>query len=58
MNACEVYAEKGPGATSSPILPINFDLLYDWMWGTGSDLNMARMVGFYEANQEISEVYS
>ena len=45
MDTVETYSGKAPGATAGPILPFNpLEHLYDFMYGTGSDLNMARMV--------------
>jgi len=59
MNACEAHVSKDAGATAGPVLPFNLDYFWDWMYGTGSDLNLARMVQFYEENQNqhISEIY-
>lgn len=50
MDAIETAADKSAGSTRGPMLP-PFDYLWDFMYGTGSDLNMSRLVDFYEKNQ-------
>ena len=49
MDAVETAADKTPGSTSGPMLPA-FDYLWDFFYGTGADLNMSRLVDFYEKN--------
>lgn len=53
MNALEVAADKSEGSTRGPLLP-PFDYVWDFFFGTGSDVNMARMVDFLENNQSLS----
>jgi len=49
MDAIETAADRSPGSTRGPILP-PFDYLWDFFYGTGADLNMSRLVDFYEKN--------
>lgn len=52
MNALEVRAGRTEGATSGPLIP-TLDLLWDFFVGTTSDLNMSRMIDFYEQNKQL-----
>jgi uncharacterized protein YbjT (DUF2867 family) len=47
MDALEIQAGKDAGATKGPLFP-PLDLVWDFFTGTTSDLNMSRMVEFYE----------
>lgn len=49
MDAIEVSADRQAGATRGPLLP-PFDYVWDFFYGTGADLNMSRLVDFYEKN--------
>ena len=50
LNQLELSAGKSEGQTGSSLIP-PIDYLWDFLVGTTSDLNMSRMVEFYEENQ-------
>ena len=49
VDALEEAADKSAGSTRGPLIP-PFDYLWDFFYGTGADLNMSRLVDFYEKN--------
>lgn len=49
MDAVETAADRSVGSTRGPLIPA-FDYLWDFFYGTGADLNMSRLVEFYEKN--------
>ena len=54
MNYIEARASKNEGSTSGPTIP-TFDYFWDFFTGTTSDVNMSRMVSFYETHQTLSQ---
>ena len=54
MNTLEKAAGKGEGSTSGPMVPA-FDYLWDFFSGTTNDVNMSRMVDFYEKHPKLAE---
>jgi len=52
MNALERKAGKAMGSTQAASIP-PLDLIWDFFYGTGSDLNMSRMIEFYEKNPSV-----
>ena len=52
MNALERRAGKTEGSTSGSSIP-GLDMILDFFVGTTSDLNMSRMVDFYESNSKL-----
>jgi hypothetical protein len=57
MNVLETAADKNPGQTRGPLIP-PLDLVYDFFVGTTSDVNMSRMVEYYENHLRKSEELS
>ena len=56
MNLREILntlEEKAGRSTGAPMLP-PLDYLWDLLVGTTNDVNLSRMVDFYEANQDLS----
>lgn len=49
MDTLETGAGRAPGGTGGPLVPA-FDYLWDLMVGTTNDVNLSRMVDFYESN--------
>ena len=49
MDCIEESAGKSAGSTKGPLLP-PLNLLWEFMYGTGADLNMSRLIEFYENN--------
>jgi len=54
MDVLEAGTGRTPGSTGGPLIP-EFDYLWDFLVGTTSDLNMSRMVAFYEKHPELAE---
>jgi nucleoside-diphosphate-sugar epimerase len=52
LDLIEKSTGQSPGATSGK--SITLDYLYDFIYGTASDLNMSRMVEHLEANTHLS----
>jgi len=57
LDTLETGAGRSPGGTGSPMLPA-FDYLWDFLVGTTNDVNLSRMVDFYENNQNLSGALS
>lgn len=53
MNTLERQAGRNEGGTSGPLIPV-FDYMWDFFTGTTSDVNMSRMVEFYENNPQLA----
>jgi hypothetical protein len=51
MDTLEIAAGKDAGSTSGPLIP-RLDYLWDFMYGTAADLNMSRLIEFYENNSQ------
>ena len=51
MDSIELAAGRDAGSTSGPLIP-RFDYLWDFMYGTAADLNMSRIVEYYENNSQ------
>lgn len=49
MDCIEEAAGRNVGQTKGPLFP-PLNLLWEFMYGTGADLNMSRLVEFYESN--------
>lgn len=55
MDCLEESAGKTAGSTGGPLLPsIMTEFIWDFMYGTGADLNMSRLVEFYEKNPHLN----
>jgi len=52
MNTLEKAADKAEQSTRGPMLPPP-DYLWDFLVGNTNDVNLARMVRFYEANHQL-----
>lgn len=57
LNTLEVSANRNEGATRGPLFP-PLDLVWDFFTGTTSDLNMSRMVEFYEQNLHLQGTHA
>ena len=57
MNTLERQAGRNEGGTSGPMIPV-FDYMWDFFTGTTSDVNMSRMVEFYENNPHLAAEHS
>ena len=53
LDTLENGAGRSPGATGGPMIP-PFDYVWDFLVGTTNDVNLSRMVNFYENNQDLS----
>ena len=53
MNTLEASAGKGVGSTGGPIISGAFDLWWDFWTGNTSDMNMSRMIEFYNKNSHM-----
>lgn len=54
MDELEAKAGKNKGSTVGPQVPV-MDLLWDFLVGTTTDLNMSRLAEFYEEHQKLEE---
>jgi len=54
MDALETAAGKTPGSIRGPLMP-PLDYVWDFFVGTTPDLNMARMIDFYEKNPSLAD---
>jgi uncharacterized protein YbjT (DUF2867 family) len=54
MDHLEVAADRNAGQTRGPMFP-PLDYLWDFFVGTSADLNMSRMVDFYEQHVHLQE---
>ena len=53
LDTLEIRAGRSAGGTGKPMIPA-FDYLWDFLVGTTNDVNISRMVDFYENNQDLS----
>ena len=57
MNILEVAAGKNTNSVKGPTIPA-FDWVWDFLVGTTSDLNMDRLVAFYENNLDLQSSHN
>ena len=53
IHTLERAADKAEGSTGGPLIPA-FDYVWDFLVGTTNDVNISRMIAFYEQNQHLS----
>jgi len=57
MDTLEKSAGKNPGSTRGPLYPA-FDYMWDFFTGNTNDVNLSRMVDFYEKNPSLAQEHA